>query len=39
MLHRKMTRSNKGGNMEIIYLAFLIGTAAMTLMIALDSHG
>lgn len=38
MLRCKMMRSNKGGTMEIIYTAFLIGTVAMTLMIALDSH-
>ncbi len=38
MLRRKMMQSNKGGAMEIIYTAFLIGTVAMTLMIAIDQN-
>ena len=38
MLRRKMMQGNKGGTMEIIYTAFLIGTVAMTLMIALDQN-
>ncbi len=37
MVHCKMTQSSKGGSMEIIYTAFLIGTMAITLMFTLDS--
>jgi len=32
-----MMLSSKGGSMEIIYTAFLIGTMAITLMFTLDS--
>lgn len=37
IVHCKMMRSSKGGSMEIIYTAFLIGTIAITLMFTLDS--
>lgn len=37
ILHCTILQSSKGGFMEIIYGAFLIGTLAITLMFALDS--
>jgi hypothetical protein len=37
ILHCTILQSSKGGFMEIIYGAFLIGTLAITVMFALDS--
>lgn len=38
MLHCKMMRSSKGGFMFVIPLVFLVGTLALTLMIAFDTN-